>query len=226
MRGVVYNCGQCPYLPKREFHAFHPDPNPPTDMPYRALMDFRFRRSGNHLYMPVCPSCNACQPIRIDIGLFHPRADQKRCLKNNRDLTVTFVPRGQDDERRDLLMRYEQTIHKKDAEHIKIDYLCEDGGIRGGELHARDKQGRLLAVSVVDTFDDALSSVYCYYDPDFPRRSLGTFMILSEIAHCRARQDTWLYLGFYVRDCQKMSYKARFRPHEILVGREWIRHGH
>jgi leucyl-tRNA---protein transferase len=223
MRGVVYNCGACPYLPGREFHAFHPETNPPSDIPYRVLMDYRFRRSGDHLYMPVCPNCNACQPIRVDIGLFHPRADQKRCLKNNCDLTVTFVPRGQDDERRALLSRYEQAIHQKPEENIKIDYLCEDGGIPGGEFHARDAKGKLLAVSVVDTLDDALSSVYCYYDPDFPRRSLGTFMVLQEIAHCRARHFTWLYLGFYVDGCQKMSYKARFKPHEILVAGEWKR---
>ena len=223
MRGVVYNCGACPYLPDREFHAFHPEPNPPKDIPYRVLMDYRFRRSGNHVYMPVCPGCNACQPIRVDIGLFKPRIDQRRCAQRNADLTVTWQERGADEERRALYTRYQVTIHGRGTNDGDLDSLVEDGGISGGELHARDANGQLLAVSIVDRFNDALSSVYCYYHPDHARRSLGTFMILSEIAQCRSQHLDWLYLGFYVEGCDKMAYKARYRPHELLVDGEWRR---
>ncbi len=223
MHGIVYNCGPCPYLPDREFHAFHPEPNPPTELPYRALMDYRFRRSGNLLYMPVCPGCSACQPIRIDIGLFRPRRDQRRCLKRNADLSLSWHARGQDSERTDLYARYQTAIHGKPPDDDGLNYLCEDGGVHGGELHARDADGRLIAVSVLDAFNDALSSVYCYYDPEQSQRALGTFMILSEIAHARTEHLSWLYLGFYIHGCQKMVYKARFYPHEILIDETWTR---
>src|ERR1043165_2593221 len=192
MRGIVYNCGTCPYLPGRDFHAFHPVPNPPQDIPYRQLMDHRFRRSGGHLYLPVCPTCDACQPIRVDIAAFAPRADPRRCRKRNHDLTVTGQERGLDAEREALYRRYQGTVHGKPPEGDGGAFLVEDGGIAGGELHARDASGRLLAVSVLDRFEDALSSVYCYYDPDQARRGLGTFMVLSEIEHCRTQRLAWL----------------------------------
>ena len=73
-------------------------------------------------------------------------------------------------------------------------------------------------------FDDALSSVYCYYDPDQSRRSLGTFMALSEIDYCRKHLLSWLYLGFLVRGCAKMEYKSRYKPHEVLEKGSWVRY--
>jgi arginine-tRNA-protein transferase len=224
MRGIVYNCGPCPYLPQREFHAFHPVPNPPEGVDYRTLMDHRFRRSGNHLYMPMCPGCEACQPLRVDVVAFMPRPDQRRCAKRNLDLAVSWRPRGLDPERSELFARYQRAVHAKAVDDDPAAFLVEDGGVPGGELHARDTTGRLLAVSICDVVGDALSSVYCYYDPDQARRGLGTFMALSEIEHCRRTGLTWLYLGFLVRGCAKMEYKARFRPHEVLEGGRWVRY--
>lgn len=224
MRGIVYNCGPCPYLPGREFHAFHPVPNPPQEVPYRALMDHRFRRSGNHLYMPVCPGCDACQPIRVDVAAFLPRQDQRRCLKRNDDLVVAWQPRGLDAERLALYRSYQAQVHGKDTDDDPAPFLVEDGGIDGGELHARDQAGQLLAVSVLDRFADALSSVYCYYDPAQRSRALGTFMALAEIGQCLRSNLHWLYLGFLVRGSQKMEYKARYRPHEVLESGDWIRY--
>ncbi len=225
MRGVVYHCGPCPYLPGREFHAFHPQPNPPTDVPYRELMDHRFRRSGDHLYMPMCPDCDACQPVRVDVARFSPRRDQRRCAQANRDLVVGWQPRGLDDERRALFRAYQRTVHGKEEVEDPAPFLTADGGIDGGELHARDGAGRLLGVSICDRFSDALSSVYCYYDPQQRDRALGTFMALAEIEHCRVQGLRWLYLGFLVRGCRKMAYKARFLPQEVLENGLWVRYG-
>ena len=226
MRGLVYDCGPCPYLPGRDFHAFHPEPNPPTEIPYRVLLDHRFRRSGDHLYMPICPHCDACQPLRVDVQLFVPRKDQRRCATRNAELTVTWHGRGLDGERRSLFARYQRVVHGKEpeADEDPAGFLVEDGGIAGGELHARDRAGRLLAVSVCDRFDDALSSVYCYYEPEMPQRGLGTFMVLGEIGHARAQGLRWLYLGFLVHGCSKMEYKARYLPNEVLIDGTWVRH--
>lgn len=185
-------------------------------------MDLRFRRNGDHLYRPVCPTCEACLPVRVDVAAFKPRRDQQRCLGRNRDLAVTWRERGLDDERRALFGRYQHSVHGKPDDDPEN--LAADGGVPGGELHARDAEGRLLAVSVVDAVGDALSSVYCYYDPDQPRRSLGTFMVLAEIERCRALGRPWLYLGFLVRGCPKMEYKARFRPQEVLENGAWVRY--
>lgn len=222
MRGVLVDCGPCPYLGDREFHAFQPDSDPAIMASYRQLMDVGFRRSGPIVYLPHCPGCRACRPLRVDALAFAPRRDQRRCARRNADLIVTTSARGIDRERIDLYTRYQDAIHHK-PDDDNIAFLAIDGGVPGGELHARDATGRLLAVSVIDRFDDALSSVYCYYDPDCAERGLGTFMALAEIEACRRNGLRWLYLGFHVVGSPKMAYKARFHPHEIQVDGEWVR---
>lgn len=224
--GYVIPCGACPYLPNREFHAFQPQEGVHQQedrLPYRLLMDHRFRRSGPNLYMPMCPGCDACTPIRISIPDFTPRRDQRRCQRRNRDLSITFVPRGIDGERLSLYTAYEAAVHQRTVTEADAEFLISDGGIPGGELHARDASGTLLAVSVIDVFADALSSVYCYYGPTHKDRSLGTFMALAEIAYGASLVMDWLYLGFYVADSSKMRYKARFYPHELLLNQHWQR---
>ncbi len=224
MDELIVDCGPCPYLPGRTFHAFQPI-NQDAGQHYRQLMDLRFRRSGEQLYMPRCPECAACQPVRVDVAAFRMRRDQRRCWKHNADLTVTWHPRGIDVERLDLYRAYQGAIHDSPPiEPSSRDFFTADAGVPGGELHARDREGHLLAVSMCDAFGDALSSVYCYYSPDQPDRSLGTFMALAEIEHCRAQNLRWWYLGFLVRGCAKMEYKARFLPQEVLEDGKWVRY--
>jgi len=222
LRGILVDCGACPYLPERHFHAFHAiDPAIGTTR-YRELLDLGFRRSGDHVYRPLCQGCQECRPIRVDVARFAPRRDQSRCRRRNADLTVTWHPRGCDRERLELFARYQRAVHDDEDPHEDAPgFLIADAAVDGGELHARDERGRLLAVSVCDRFADAPSSVYCYYDPGLPRRSLGTLMVLAEIEHARRCGLSWLYLGFMVGGCRKMRYKARFTPHQILIDGRW-----
>jgi len=75
---------------------------------------------------------------------------------------------------------------------------------------------RLGGVGIIDVSSRAVSTVYFYFDPDLSRRSLGVFSVLWEIEWCRARGMSHYYLGFYVRGARSMSYKADYRPHELL----------
>ncbi len=216
LHGQVVDAGPCPYLPDRRFRVFQAVSR---EADYRLLMDHRFRRAGAVFYRPMCEGCQACQPIRMEVAAFKPRRDQRRVGIRNQDLTVTWVPRGIDDERSTLYRRYQQAVHGEADPHEPTHLLLEDGGVPGGELHARDPEGRLIAVSVCDRIGDALSSVYCFYDPDLRARSLGVFMALAEIAHAQATGLRWWYPGFLVMGCTKMEYKARYQPAEVLD--EW-----
>ncbi|CAH8517476.1 unnamed protein product [Dicrocoelium dendriticum] len=87
---------------------------------------------------------------------------------------------------------------------------------------------KLIAVGVVDLLPKCLSSVYLFYDPDYSFLQLGTYSALREIAFVReiARQFgptslspdsryadfTSYYMGYFIRSCPKMSYKAKFQP--------------
>lgn len=83
--------------------------------------------------------------------------------------------------------------------------------------------GELVGVAIVDRGATSLSAVYCYFDPDYPELSIGTYSILKQLALCQAGGLRHLYLGLYIADCSVMAYKARFLPHERLVDGEWRR---
>lgn len=81
--------------------------------------------------------------------------------------------------------------------------------------------GELRMVSVIDVLNDGLSSVYTFFDPDRQSTGLGTYNVLWQIRQCQANGLPYLYLGYWIRDCRKMSYKVRFRPTEGLVAGTW-----
>ena len=78
-----------------------------------------------------------------------------------------------------------------------------------------------MAVAIADAGHTSLSAVYCFYDPSFTAVGLGTYSVLRQVRLCRETGRRHLYLGFYVRESPHMSYKARFHPHQRLVGGEW-----
>ncbi len=83
--------------------------------------------------------------------------------------------------------------------------------------------GRLVGVAIADRAANALSAVYCFYDPSEARLSLGTYSIVKQIALCRLWGLRYLYLGLYIADCRSMRYKANYRPHERLIQGVWRR---
>lgn len=221
IHGALIDAGPCPYLPGLGFHAFHVT-SPVDDGLYRALLDHRFRRNGAMFYRPACPGCQACVPIRVAVARFRPRRDQRRAWARNADLTFAWRPRGLDAERLAVWRRYQADVHGDRTEEPPERFVNEDGGIPGGELHARDAAGRLLAVSMCDVVGDALSSVYCYWEPSARARGLGTVLAMAEIAEAARRGLAWWYPGFWVAGCAKMAYKARFGPAEVLVDGHWM----
>ena len=85
----------------------------------------------------------------------------------------------------------------------------------------RDEQ--LIAVAVTDRVEDGLSAIYTFYDPDMHHFSPGVYAILWQIEHARQTGRPHLYLGYWIKQCQKMSYKTDYRPLEMFVGERWIR---
>lgn len=81
----------------------------------------------------------------------------------------------------------------------------------------------LVAVATVDHMKDALSAVYTFFDPDYADRSLGRFAILYEIEAAKALGLKWLYIGYWIAECRKMSYKNEYEPLEYYLDGRWTR---
>lgn len=114
---------------------------------------------------------------------------------------------------------------------FQVDGEGYDTHIPFGSYHQQYRiNGVLIAVGVVDVLPHCLSSVYAFYDPDLSRHlELGKYTALREIewvqrAYTHRRQLTYYYLGYYIRSCTKMVYKAEYKPSELLcpTTNRWI----
>ncbi len=84
-------------------------------------------------------------------------------------------------------------------------------------------KGPLVAVALCDRLSDGISMVYSFYDTDYEERSLGSYMILEQIAEARRLGLPYLYLGYWIEGSRKMTYKRRFGPQERLGSNGWQR---
>ncbi len=81
--------------------------------------------------------------------------------------------------------------------------------------------GQLIGVALVDRSDEALSAVYCYYDPSYEKLGIGTFSVLKQIELCKTWGLRYLYLGLYIAESERMRYKALFLPHQRRIDGSW-----
>ena len=81
----------------------------------------------------------------------------------------------------------------------------------------------LVAVAIADVMENALSAVYTYFDPEYAYKSLGRFAVLLQIEEAQKRGLGWLYLGYWIKDCKKMSYKNEYQPMEYYRNNDWFR---
>lgn len=217
---------KCGYLHGQESTTVFVDPNVQMDGTlYNALSDYGFRRSGLHVYRPHCESCHACIPIRVPVKEFKYSKSQRRCRNQNQDLEISILDTIDTDEHYAL---YQQYIHQRhhdgdmfppDRDQFR-DFLCSAWGItRFIEFR---EEGKLIAVSVIDQLERGLSALYFFFDDTHSKRSLGVFNILHQIAWAKELGLPYLYLGYWIRDCQKMSYKVDYRPFELFIDNTWV----
>ena len=81
----------------------------------------------------------------------------------------------------------------------------------------------MLAVFVTDSLYDGVSAIYNFYEPTLNSRSLGIFMILSLIRKRSNQNRRFLYIGYWIKEWKRMSYKNQFKPFDKLVNQKWIR---
>ena len=216
---------ECNYLPSRSARNLVADPEVTDQQIYSQLAKSGFRRSGDHVYRPHCPSCNACQSLRIPVTRFRPNRSQLRTYKRNQDLFVRELNCQFSWEHFRLFQRYLRSRHRNggmdntDPDHY-FSFIASSWSFT--RLYEFRHQQRLVAVAVVDYLDDGLSAVYTFFDPQEAMRGLGTYTILWQIGEAARLGLHWVYLGYWIRDCPKMTYKSNFRPHEIFFQGQWV----
>ncbi len=184
-----------------------------------------FRRSQDLAYRPACDDCNACIPIRVSAGKFELSKSFRRILKANHDLKARVMPAAAEPEHFDLFHRYLRARHSEggmsDMSFGDYQAMVEDSPVQTQLTEFRADNGHLLAVCLTDQMDDGLSLVYSYFEPNLNKRSLGSYLVLWHILQAQKIGLPHVYLGYWIAESPKMSYKTRFKPAEILSKDGW-----
>lgn len=196
---------------------------------YSVLVRNGFRRSGFFYYRPHCEQCQACLSLRLPVAEFQPDRSQKRAWTQHRQLIATTSSPFFSPEHFALYRRYQQARHPgggmaADDRAQYQDFLI-DSHVRSLLVEFREPSrdngpGALKMVSIIDLLDDGMSAVYTFYEPE-SGQSYGTYNVLWQIRQARARSLSYLYLGYWVAQSQKMSYKIRFKPFQIFINKQW-----
>jgi arginyl-tRNA--protein-N-Asp/Glu arginylyltransferase len=226
----------CPYLPDRyERKVFAHLPLSDGANVNDSLTQVGFRRSQNIAYRPACEACTACVSARLPAADYVFSRSERKTLARNEDLERHLVEAEATMEQFDLLRRYLTARHADGgmAEMTWPDYvdMVEDTAVRTHIIEFRRRScgrganvggvGDLVACALVDLMSDGLSLVYSFYDPTEGRRSLGSFVILDHVIQACLNSLPYVYLGYWVRGSEKMDYKARFSPIELLKPEGW-----
>ena len=211
----------CAYLPGKIARNAVIDPDFSMDMSvYDYLIKSGFRRSGSQVYRPYCQDCQSCITTRIEVANFKPDRSQRRNLKQNSDLTVVLNHDGFKSEYVDLYADYITSRHQDtDSEGVK-DFLtahwCDTWFV---EFY--DTEG-LIGVATIDQVASGLSAVYTFFDPaQGSKRGIGVFALLWQIEYAKSLGLDYVYPGYWIKDCAKMSYKTRYQPLEGLSDGVW-----
>jgi len=215
----------CPYIEPETASTVLLDPNYEVDNSlFSILIKAGFRRSGDTIYRPHCRNCNACVSVRIPAREFLPNRSQRRTWDRNSDVRTSLVPASYQQEHFDLYCRYQSWRHTGDImDHSDPDRYREfmvESSVDTVFLEYR-LDNRLIGLSVCDLPEDGMSAVYTFFDPMLPKRSLGTYAILKQLEYVREMELDWLYLGYWIDGCKKMSYKTQFKPIFGFIKKEW-----
>ena len=217
-----YNCS---YIDKMDAQSLVVTPYKSINQSiFQDLIEKGFRRSGQYIYKPNCKSCTACIPIRLPVQKFLFSKTQKRIYKKHGYFKVREAPLAFKQKHFDLYLKYQNKRHSfinNDQNNLDDynDFLIKSN-VKSKFIEFWD--GDLLKiVSIVDIVSDSISAVYTFYDPDDEKVSYGTYSIIWLINWCKAQQLKYLYLGYWIGECDKMKYKTNFKPYELYIKGYW-----
>lgn len=189
------------------------------------LIERGYRRFGKMYFRPICPLCDKCQSIKIDVKNYTFSKSQRRVLNKAKHLKMFIQKPTLTQEHLELFKKYHIYMRDKkgweyqesDPQHYYNSFVSghEDFGY---EVLYFDED-KLIGVDLIDILEDGISSIYFYYDPEYSNLSLGKLSLLLQIKYAKKENKDWIYLGYYVEECQSLSYKSQYKPYLTLEGR-------
>ena len=190
-----------------------------------TFVEMGYRRFGKMYFRPICGDCSECQSIKIDVDNFQWNKSKRRVLKKAKDISIIIQKPSITKEHIELFEKYHIYKQEKSGwDYKEVTYEAYysafvDGAYDYGYEVLYFFGERLIGVDLIDILLEGISSIYFYYDPDFAKYSLGKLSLYYQIIMAKERGLKWVYLGYYVKDCPSLAYKADYKPYLTLQGR-------
>ncbi len=222
---------QCGYIANRSARSLIASPHHLVDaVVYSELITQGFRRSGKFAYRPHCEQCNKCVPVRIILDQFTPTRSQKRAYKQHANLTASILPLSYQQAHFELYSQYQALRHPAD-EAIKPNneaddteqyrqFICQSN-VESLMIEFSNADNQVKIISIIDVVRDGASAVYTFYDASEQKASYGTYAVMWLTEWAKNLDLSYLYLGYWVAESQKMTYKEKFNVQEKLIDGEW-----
>ncbi|CAM3836696.1 arginyltransferase [Rheinheimera salexigens] len=222
--GLTYD-NPCSYIAQQQRLAFVLPATPLSPELYQQLIDANFRRSHQQVYRPHCSACDACQSVRLNPRLLTLSTSQRRLAK--KALNAAWRFQLVDTPSQPYFGLYQAYIAFKHrdssmypASETDLNSMLECSwlAVHFLEQYLNDQ---LVSVTVVDVLPDGLSAVYTFYCPTVSPFSPGKLAILNLAQITQQLDKSWLYLGYSIDNCEKMAYKANFKPQQRFIQGHW-----
>ncbi|NPA60288.1 MAG: arginyltransferase [Epsilonproteobacteria bacterium] len=191
----------------------------------QELISRGYRRFGKTYFRPICPSCDECKSIKIDVENFTFSSSQKRVLRKASKIKSYMQTPSMTQTHLDLYKKYHLYMKdKKGWDYHGIDpQRYYDAFVSGHEDFGYEvlyfDEQKLIGVDLIDILEDGISSIYFYYDPEYSKYSLGKLSLLQQVKIAKTLKKSWIYLGYYVKESPSLSYKAEYKPFLTLQDR-------
>lgn len=155
-----------------------------------------------------------CQTIPLRIRLdetFTFSKSQRKLLRRNADLEIRFGPVAITPEKEALFIRH--TGRFSDRQPLSIYSFLHPNAreipVPGTEISVYDA-GKLIACSYFHLGETAISATYCFFDPAYEQRSLGSYTMLLELQIAREMGKKFYYHGYCYDVPSQFDYKMNF----------------
>jgi arginine-tRNA-protein transferase len=190
-----------------------------------SLIERGWRRFGTMFFRPICKNCTQCESIKIDINNYKFSKSDRRVIKKASHFKIIIQSPSLTHKHLELFTKYHDYMRDKrdwDQQNITsqnyYQSFVQGHSDFGYEVLYFDED-TLIAVDLIDVLEEGISSIYFYYDPHYQNFSLGKYSIYYQIEYAKQLGLSWIYLGYYVSECQSLAYKSRYKPYLTLQGR-------